>query len=112
MRPEASGITTSRPLRRRFSSRHFALMHFDEGLFEQASLRNHDDISRPQRDIAFEVGAGFIGLVVEHENRLISAWHAAPDLNAPLRGIGSNAFREGDCLHQGYWLPDYVGTRP
>src|ERR1700751_2911785 len=112
MQPEAPGITTSRPLRRRLSCRHFALMHFDEGLFEQASLRNHDDISRPQRDIAIEIGTGFIGLVVEQENRLISAWPAAPDLDARLRGIGSNASRKGDSLHQGYWLPDYVGTRP
>src|ERR1700733_996250 len=102
MRPEASGTRALRPLRR-LSSRHFALMHFDEGLFEQASLRNHDDISRPQRDIAFEVGAGFIGLVVEHENHFISALHAAPDLDAPLRGIGSNASRKGDSLHQGGW---------
>src|SRR5258708_12883121 len=87
-------------------------MHFDEILFEQASLRNHDDITGPQRDVAFEVRAGFISLVVEHENRLTPAWLAPSYLDAPPRAKVSNPSRKGDRLHQGCRLPDDIGARP
>src|ERR1700730_7819631 len=103
------GIKTLRPLRRS-SSRHSPSMHFD--LFEQASLWNHDDISLPQGNITFEIGAGFVGLVVEHENRLIPAWHPPTDLDAFPSGKRSDASRKGNGLHQGCALPDDVGTRP
>src|SRR6185436_5635874 len=98
----------SRPLWQ-FSSQHRAFNEPAIDLFEQTSFRNHNHVARAKPYVAFEISPRFVSLVVEHEDRFVTASGAAPHLNALFGGEWANASGQRDRLHQGRRLPDHVG---
>ena len=90
----------------------FASDGLNQSKIEQTSFWDHDHVSRAQRDVAFEVVAGFVGLVIEHKDRFVAARHAASDLDAAFCSIGTHTAGKSNRLHQGRRLPDDVGSGP
>src|SRR5260370_19107260 len=60
-------------------------------LVEQTPFRNHNDVAGAEPDVTFEVGAGFICLVVEHEDRFVAARAASSNLDTLLCRERANA---------------------
>src|SRR5262249_35806642 len=79
---------------------------------KQVLFRDHDHVASSQGDIAFEILAGLVGRIIEHVDGLIAAWTPAADLDAILRGIGTDTTRESNRLHQRRRLANDIRARP
>src|SRR5665213_1943903 len=90
---------TSRPLWQ-FSSQRLASAALQfYFLVKQASFGNHDDVAGAQPDIAFEVEAGFVSLIVELENRLVAVRRPPSHLDTALCSKGTYTAGKSNCLH-------------
>src|SRR4029077_13736672 len=82
------------------SSQHGVLDNFQLGsLVEQTSFRDHNDITRAQPDITFEVCARFIRLVIEHEDRFVAASAAPSNLDTLFRREWAHTACKRNRLH-------------
>ncbi len=81
-------------------------------LVEQTPFRNHNDVAGAQPDVTFEVGARFICLVVEHEDRLVPSSAAPSHLNTLFPCERAKPPRQSNSLHKCRRLADDIGSRP
>src|ERR1700721_740451 len=69
-------------------------------LIEQASLRNHNDITSMQGNIPLKILAGFVSSVVEHEDRFIPTGTTPSYLDAGFGRIRTYAAGQTDRRHK------------